>query len=209
MCLHRFRVTASNTLDSSAPMFIDICPRWLAAVSPLQGLFPTPLLAVELHSLTAVSGLLLWIWLSGQGPGPPQIGTASYCLPPSSTSTLLMKTRIRSCYTASGRSPQKYLLAVPLLRCDVATATDSIENTTSRSCFIIAWIHCCRGDAFIAPLPSNMPRRYLAIWISVSYRIKISVTKGAILSCSACTPLYYHFTIAKSSVFTVLRYGVA
>jgi hypothetical protein len=53
---------------------------------------------------------------------------------------------------ASGVDPQKtHFLSVALLQHDAAVAED-------RSYIIAAWRHCCRVDAFIAPLPSNVPR---------------------------------------------------
>jgi hypothetical protein len=67
-------------------------------------------------------------------------------------------------YIASVRAAQKTsLLAVALLRCDFT------ENTTSRSCFIVAWRQCCHGDAFTMPVSSlaSAFSKYVTIYMGI------------------------------------------
>jgi hypothetical protein len=53
----------------------------------------------------------------------------------------------------------------------VRLASDRVENTVSRSCFIVEWCHRCGEDAYFVPLPSNVPSANMPQYIHIHTKI--------------------------------------
>jgi hypothetical protein len=117
-----------------------------------QGLFLTPLWLTDSHPNIWLKTVLPCPWPS-QGPGPPF------------SDWLVMAAGPR--YIASGRTAQKTPFhAAAMLYRDIAIAADCIENITSNSSSIVAYVsvaaftwcllsHCLAAGVLAEPFPTN------------------------------------------------------